>query len=71
MPNFPMLKRIVGKAKEMNQAHGKRLSFVVATNLALLDDEILEFCAEEDIYFLPLLTVRKTCITVTAGRATR
>jgi uncharacterized protein len=51
MLNFPMLKWIVGQAKEMNQAHGKRLSFVVATNLALLDDEILEFCAQEDIYF--------------------
>jgi uncharacterized protein len=51
MLNFPMLKWIVGKAKEMNQAHGKRLAFVIATNLALLDDEILEFCAQEDIYF--------------------
>jgi uncharacterized protein len=34
----------------MNKEHGKDLAFVIATNLALLDDEILDFCAAEDIY---------------------
>ena len=33
----------------MNSSHGKDLAFVIATNLALLDDEILEFCADEGI----------------------
>lgn len=34
----------------MNQRRGKQLAFVIATNLALLDDEVLDFCAQEDIY---------------------
>lgn len=51
MLNFPLLKWIVGGAKEMNQTHGKQLAFVIATNLALLDDDILEFCAREGIDF--------------------
>ena len=32
-----------------NETHGKDLQFVIATNLALLDDDILDFCAREDI----------------------
>ena len=48
--NFPLLKWIVGEAKHINQDHGKDLAFVIATNLALLDDDVLEFCADEDVY---------------------
>jgi len=48
--NFPLVRWIVAQAKQINRAHGKQLAFVIATNLALLDDEILNFCAEEDIY---------------------
>jgi len=48
--NFPLVKWIVAEAKRMNQAYGKRLAFVIATNLALLDDEVLEFCGREDVY---------------------
>lgn len=48
--NFPLLRWIVGEAKQINQAHRKQLAFVIATNLALLDDEILDFCEQEDIY---------------------
>ncbi len=40
--NFETLKFIVLEAKKRNQ--GKNLSFVIATNLALLNDEILDFC---------------------------
>ena len=29
---------------------GSDLAFVIATNLALLDDSILEFCGQEDVY---------------------
>jgi His-Xaa-Ser system radical SAM maturase HxsB len=48
--NFPLVRQIVAQAKEMNQDHGKQLAFVIATNLALLDDEVLDFCASEDMY---------------------
>lgn len=48
--NFPLVQWIVREAKRTNRDHGKRLAFVIATNLALLDNEILDFCAEEDIY---------------------
>lgn len=48
--NFPLVRWITAEAKRMNSEHGKDLGFVIATNLALLDEEILDFCAEEDVY---------------------
>ncbi|HEY0935163.1 MAG TPA: radical SAM protein, partial [Trebonia sp.] len=48
--NFPLIRRVVLEAERMNAAHGKDLAFVIATNLALLDDEILDFCAEHRIF---------------------
>ena len=48
--NFPLLRWIVAEAKQINQARGKQLAFVIATNLALLDDDVLDFCAQEEIY---------------------
>jgi His-Xaa-Ser system radical SAM maturase HxsB len=48
--NFPLLQWIVEEARRINQDHGKRLTFVIATNLALLNDEILDFCVREDVY---------------------
>lgn len=48
--NFPLIRWITAEAKRMNAQYGKDLAFVIATNLALVDDEILEFCAAEDIY---------------------
>ncbi len=47
--NFPLIREIVVKAKERNRANGRDLQFVIATNLALVDDEILEFCRTHDI----------------------
>jgi uncharacterized protein len=47
--NFPLIRWITTEAKRMNTEHGKDLAFVIATNLALLDEEILDFCAAEDI----------------------
>jgi uncharacterized protein len=47
--NFPLLRWITAEARRMNAEHGKDLAFVIATNLALLDEEILDFCAEERI----------------------
>ena len=48
--NFPLVRWITAEAKRMNKEHGKDLAFVIATNLALLDEEVLDFCAEDDVY---------------------
>ena len=48
--NFPLVRWITAEAKRMNKEHGKDLAFVIATNLALLDEEILDFCAEEQVH---------------------
>jgi sulfatase maturation enzyme AslB (radical SAM superfamily) len=48
--NFPLVRWITAEAKRMNKEYGKELAFVIATNLALLDEEILHFCAEDDVY---------------------
>ena len=42
--NFQLIEEIVSRAESMNEEYGRYLSFVIATNLALLDDEILDFC---------------------------
>ena len=42
--NFPVIEQVVLEAERLNEHYGKDLSFVIATNLALLDDEILDFC---------------------------
>jgi His-Xaa-Ser system radical SAM maturase HxsB len=47
--NFPLLRWITAEAKRMNVRQGKDLTFVIATNLALIDDEMLDFCAEQDV----------------------
>lgn len=48
--NFPLIRSIVADAERLNQDQNRNLSFVIATNLALLDDTVLKFCAEHDIY---------------------
>lgn len=48
--NFSLIRWIVAEAKRINEAHGKKLAFVIATNLALLDDSVIEFCGQEDVY---------------------
>lgn len=48
--NFGLIKEVVVEAERRNESEGRDLSFVIATNLALLDDEVLEFCGEHDIY---------------------
>jgi His-Xaa-Ser system radical SAM maturase HxsB len=47
--NFPLIRWITTEAKRMNETHGKDLAFVIATNLALLDDDILDFCARHEV----------------------
>ena len=45
--NFPLIQGIVLEAKKRNP--GKELAFVIATNLALINPQILEFCQQHDI----------------------
>lgn len=47
--NFGLIRWIVVTAKQRAVALDKQLQFVIATNLALLDDEVLDFCAEHDV----------------------
>jgi His-Xaa-Ser system radical SAM maturase HxsB len=42
--NFPLVKFIVEAALEKNRTVNRDLQFVIATNLAVLTDEVLEFC---------------------------
>jgi uncharacterized protein len=47
--NFPLIKTIVSAAKARATAVGKRVDFVIASNLALLDDVVLDFCKSNDV----------------------
>ena len=49
--NFPLVEEIVTRAETLNEEYGRHLTFVIATNLALLDDDVLEFAKGHDIYF--------------------
>src|SRR5438477_10281221 len=46
--NFPLVKQIVETARQ-KAPPGKRLDFVIASNLALLDNEVLDFCRENSV----------------------
>jgi uncharacterized protein len=47
--NFPLIKKMVSDAKKRGAGIGKELDFVIASNLALLDDEVLAFCKANDV----------------------
>ncbi len=47
--NFELIKTIVLEASIRNIQHRKNLGFVIATNLALVNEEILNFCKEHQI----------------------
>ena len=47
--NLPLVRYIVLEAKRRNEVERRDLSFVVATNLAVLDDEALAFLKEHSI----------------------
>lgn len=47
--NFEMIRYVVERAEAINSVAKRELQFVVATNLALATDEMLEFCAEHSI----------------------
>jgi His-Xaa-Ser system radical SAM maturase HxsB len=47
--NFDLVKYIVREAKRINVEANRDLEFVIATNLALVNDEILDFCKAHQI----------------------
>jgi His-Xaa-Ser system radical SAM maturase HxsB len=47
--NFNLIKYIVRRAEEINLTEKRSLQFVIATNLAVITDEILAFCKEYQI----------------------
>jgi uncharacterized protein len=49
--HFDMVKEIVNRASAHPLAAEKDLQFVIATNLALLSDEVISFARAHDIYF--------------------
>lgn len=48
--NFELIEEVVHAARERNQVENRNLGFVIATNLALLDDRVIEFCRANDVY---------------------
>ena len=47
--NFPLITKIVENAKLAAPKAGKKIEFVIASNLALLTDDILAFCKRNDV----------------------
>ena len=47
--NFPLIRTIVKAAKARSGAADKKVDFVIASNLALLNDEVLDFCKSNDV----------------------
>jgi uncharacterized protein len=47
--NFSLVRHIVEGAEALNLKEHRELQFVITTNLALIDEEILEFCRHHDI----------------------
>ncbi len=50
MLNFDIVKYIVEEAEKINVIERRDLQFVIATNLAVLTDEILEYCRDHRIH---------------------
>lgn len=49
--NFGLVEEIVVRAELMNEDEGRNLTFVIASNLALLDEDILDFARSHNVYF--------------------
>ena len=49
--NFKLIKYIVTSALELNLTEKREIQFVITSNLSFLDQEILKFCFDHDIYF--------------------
>jgi uncharacterized protein len=49
--NLPAVRLVVEEAERLNRAEGRRLAYVIASNLALLDDEVLTFAERHGVSF--------------------
>ncbi|GAA2480404.1 His-Xaa-Ser system radical SAM maturase HxsB [Winogradskya humida] len=49
--NMEIVRLVTQEAQRRNRDEGRQLAFVIASNLALLDDEVLDFADEHDVYF--------------------
>lgn len=49
--NFDLIRHIVRRVKEENVAAVRNIQFVIASNLAFVSDEILDFCREHGVLF--------------------
>lgn len=47
--NFPLVRDVVLAAEDRNQSEQRNLAFVIATNLAPVTDEMLDFCRQHDV----------------------
>jgi uncharacterized protein len=50
--NFPLITTVVSEAQAKARAARKKVEFVIASNLALLDDTILRFCKANHVLFV-------------------
>ncbi len=48
--NFGLIKTVVAAAREQAPTAGKQVDFVITSNLALLDDEVLTFCRDNNVH---------------------
>jgi uncharacterized protein len=48
--NFNLIREVVLEGEHRNVAVNKNLAFVIATNLALLDDSVIDFCREHRVF---------------------
>jgi His-Xaa-Ser system radical SAM maturase HxsB len=48
--NFELIRLITEEAEARAAARDRKITFVIATNLALLDDRVLEFCREHRVF---------------------
>jgi uncharacterized protein len=48
--NMEIIRHIVGRAESLNREYRRHLDFVIATNLALVNDEILRLCKDQGIH---------------------
>ena len=47
--NFSLIRKAVEEAERLAPIYGKKVEFVIASNLALLDDDILDYCRKHRI----------------------
>jgi His-Xaa-Ser system radical SAM maturase HxsB len=48
--NFDLIRHIVTEVEKRNSSERRNLAFVIATNLSVLSDEMLNFCLEHNIF---------------------